>query len=67
MRDVITGKLERRLATNTGLGILGEGSKAIELLKEGQVSLSGSNGLEAAEVLVILVKAADDQLSWCCW
>ena len=61
MADVVAGQLQRAPAADPGLGILGEGGEAIELLEDGQVALGIGDGLEAAEVLVVLVEAADDQ------
>ena len=58
---VVAGQLQRRLATDSGLGILREGCEAVDLLEDGQVALRIGDGLEAAEVLVVLVKAADDE------
>lgn len=39
---------------------MGEGGKPVEFLKDGQVTLGMGDGLEAAEVLVMVVEAADD-------
>ena len=43
------------------LGILRERREAVSLLEDGQAALGIGHGLEAAEVPVVLVKAADDQ------
>ena len=59
LADVVAGQLQRALAADAGLGILREGREAIELLKDGQVTLRIGDGLEAAEVLVVLVEAAE--------
>ena len=40
---------------------MGEGSKTVEFFEDSQVGLSGKEGVEAAEVLVMLVKATDDE------
>ena len=58
---IITGQLEWGLTADTWLGIEGEGGKTIELFKDSEVGLGGNNGLKATEVLVMLVKTADDQ------
>jgi len=55
-----SGELEWRLP-RMRVGRLGRGREAIELLEDGQIALSGGDGLKAAEVLIVLVKAADDE------
>ena len=59
--DIVAGQLQGRLAANPGLGVLREGREAVDLLEDGQVTLGIGHGLEATEVLVVLVKAANDQ------
>lgn len=43
------------------MGILGKRSEAIKLFKNAEVELSGMDGVKAAEILVMLVEAADDK------
>lgn len=62
MRDIIACQLERRLTADAGLGILGEGGEAIKLFEDCQIGLGAVDRLEVAEVLVMLVEAADRQL-----
>ena len=57
LADVVAGHLPRALATDVGLSLLREGRAAADLLKDGQVALGIGAGLEAAEVLVMLVEA----------
>ena len=61
MGDVIASELQGGLAANAGLGILREWSEAVDFFKDAQVALGAFNGFEAAEVLIVLVKAADDK------
>ena len=60
LADVVAGQLQRALAADGGLGILREGRAAVDLLKDTQVTLRIGDGLEATEVLVMLVEAAND-------
>ena len=60
--DIVAGELERRFAAQARLGVAREGRKAIEFLKDGQVTVRTVEGLEAAEVLIVLIEAADDHL-----
>ena len=57
LADIVTGELERAVVADSGLGILGEGGKAIDLFEDGEVSVSMLDGLKATEGLVVLVKA----------
>ena len=59
--DVVTGQLQGALAADPGLGIVRERRQAIQFLKYAQEKLGGVDTLEAAEGLVMLIKAADDQ------
>jgi hypothetical protein len=45
--DVVAGELERAGVTDSGLGVLGEGSEAIDLFEDGEVSASMLDGLKA--------------------
>jgi hypothetical protein len=57
LADVVTGQLQGALAPNSGLGIVRERRQAIQFLKNTQENLGALDTLEAAEVLVVLVKA----------
>ena len=61
MGDIIAGELERGFAADTRLSVLRKRGETVEFFKDGEVELSGFDGLKTAEVLVMLVKAADDQ------
>jgi hypothetical protein len=58
--DIVASELERGLAANGRLGVLGERGEAVEFFEESEVTLGMVDRLEAAEVLVVLVEAADD-------
>jgi len=60
--DVVAGQLQRALAADSRLGVLRERRAAVKLLEDGQVALRIFAGLEAAEVLIMLVEAANDPL-----
>ena len=60
LAEVVTGQLQGAFAANPGLGIVREGRKPVQLLKNAQEDLGGLDTLEAAEVLVVLVKTAND-------
>jgi hypothetical protein len=60
LADGVARQLQQALAADGGLSILRERREAVELLKDGQVTLRIGDGLEATEVLVMLVKAAND-------
>lgn len=62
MRNIVACKLERGFSTDTRLGIFGERGKTVEFFEDSQVSLSRFNGVEAAEILVMVIKAEDNQL-----
>ena len=62
LTDVITGQLQRAFAPNAGLGIGRKRGEPIKFFKDGQKKASGFDAVEAAEVLIVLVKAADNQL-----
>jgi hypothetical protein len=62
LADVVASQLQRALGPNPGLGILRERREAVHLLEDPREELGGLDGVEAAEVLVVLVKASDDQL-----
>ena len=70
LADVVTGQFQRAFAPDSGLRIpsassgqaLGEGDEAIQLFEDPQEKLGALDALEAAEVLVMLVEAPDDQL-----
>ena len=59
MADVVAGPLPRPLGADGRLGVLREGRAAVDLLKDRQVALRLGAGLEAAEVLGVLVEAPD--------
>ena len=59
--DVIPGQLQGRLAADARLSVLSEGCEAIDLFKDGQEKTCTGQRFETAEVLIMLVKTADDQ------
>jgi hypothetical protein len=59
--DVVTGQLQRALAANGGLSVIGEGGQAIQFLENGQEGMGGFDALEVAEALVMLVEAPNNQ------
>ena len=61
LTDIITGQLQGAFAPNARLGIGGKRGQAIKLLKDGQKKLSRVDAVEATEILIMLVKATDDQ------
>lgn len=63
MRGIIASQLEGRLATNARLGIKRERGEAIQLLKNPEIGVGAFDGIKAAEVLVVLIEAADDEFS----
>ena len=63
MRGIIASQLEGRLTTNAGLGIKRERGEAIQLLKNPEIGVGAFDGIKAAEVLVVLIEAADDEFS----
>ncbi len=56
LANVVASQLQGALAPDPGLGIVREGRKAVQFLKNTQENLGALNALEAAEVLVVLVK-----------
>ena len=60
MRDIIASELQGGLAADARLGILRERSEAVDFFKDAQIALGAFDGFEATEVLIVLVKAADD-------
>ena len=67
--DVVAGDLERTVDADSGLGVLGEGSEAIDLFENGEVSVGMLDGLKATEGLVVLVEALRfaSRVRRCCW
>ena len=61
-RDIIASQLKRAFAADAWLSILRKGSKAVSLLENAQEKTGRSERIKAAKVLVVLAKAADDQL-----
>ena len=59
--DVVAGQLQGAFAPDAGLGILGKGGEAVDLLEDSQEEPGSVKGVEATEVLIVLVKTADNQ------
>ena len=59
--DVIASELEGAVVADSGLGVGREGSEAIDLFEDGEVSVGRLERLKAAEGLVMLVETSDHE------
>ena len=59
--DVVASELEGTVVADFGLGIWREGGKAIDLLEDGEVGMGMVDGFKAAEGLVVLIEASNDE------
>ena len=61
MGDVITGQLQRGFAADARLCILGERCEAIDFLEHTEVALGALKVIKAAEILIVLIEATNNQ------
>ena len=62
LTNIITSQLERALAPDIGLSVVGEGGETIQFFKDSQIKLSRLDTVETTESLIMAVKATNDHL-----